>query len=79
MRWGGWLLGLAFAQTLSNWGEVVRVLPGTTVSVIGSATNRQGGLWYHSGALYITDTLDNRAGNRDVSRHFPRQHPCPTR
>lgn len=75
MRWGGWFLGLALAQTLSNWGEVVRVLPGTTVSVIGSATNRQGGLWYHSGALYITDTLDNRAGNEMFRATFPNNSP----
>ncbi|RMF51372.1 MAG: gliding motility-associated C-terminal domain-containing protein [Bacteroidetes bacterium] len=75
MRWGGWLLGLAFAQTLSNWGEVVRVLPATTVSVFGSVTNRQGGLWYHSGALYITDTLDNQAGNEMFRATFPDNTP----
>ncbi|MCS7298275.1 MAG: gliding motility-associated C-terminal domain-containing protein [Bacteroidia bacterium] len=57
------LLGFGLAQMLSNWGEVIRVEPGGIVSVIGSVTNRQGGGWYHSGALYITDTIDNQAGN----------------
>ncbi|MCS7189534.1 MAG: hypothetical protein RMJ66_08480, partial [Bacteroidia bacterium] len=54
---------LLTAQTLSNWGEVVRSTPGTLVSVIGSVTNQRGGIWYHSGVLCLTDTLENSAGN----------------
>lgn len=71
------LLGLAGSQTLSNWGETIRVLPGTLVSVIGSATNRQGGAWYQSGALYVTDTLDNQAGNVMFFPQFPNSTPVP--
>jgi hypothetical protein len=61
----GWIGLVLYAQrpALSNWGEVIRTTPGTIVSVQGSMTNRQGGLWYHSGALYVTDTIDNQAGN----------------
>lgn len=71
----GFLLGLGLAQTLSNWGEVIRVQPGTIVSVIGSTTNRQGGRWYNSGALFITDTIDNRAGNEMFLPTFPNNVP----
>lgn len=71
----GCILGLAWAQVLSNWGEVIRTTPGTIVSVIGSATNQQGGVWYHSGALYVTDTLDNRAGNEMFLATFPDNSP----
>ncbi|MEN2992693.1 MAG: gliding motility-associated C-terminal domain-containing protein [Bacteroidia bacterium] len=74
-----WVLGLggvwAMAQTLSNWGERIRTMPGTLVSVVGSVTNRQGGSWYHSGALYVTDTLDNRAGNEMFRATFPDNRP----
>lgn len=75
MRRGIALLGLGLAQTLSNWGEVIRVTPGTVVSVIGSTTNRQGGQWYQSGALFITDTIDNRAGNVMFLPTFPDNTP----
>lgn len=70
-------VALGVAQTLSNWGEVIRSTPGTLISVIGSVTNRQGGLWYHSGALYITDTTDNRAGNEMFRATFPNGTPVP--
>ncbi len=80
MRWGiGWL-GLAlYAQgpALSNWGEIIRTTPGTLVSVWGSMTNRQGGLWYHSGALYVTDTIDNQSGNEHFRATFPSSQPVP--
>ncbi|MCX7652822.1 MAG: gliding motility-associated C-terminal domain-containing protein [Bacteroidia bacterium] len=71
------LVSVGLAQTLSNWGEVIRVEPGTTFSVIGSVTNRQGGAWYHSGALFITDTVDNRAGNVMFLPTFPNSAPVP--
>jgi gliding motility-associated-like protein len=38
-------------------------------------TNRQGGLWYHSGALFITDTLDNQSGNELFRSTFPNNAP----
>ncbi|MDW8057094.1 MAG: gliding motility-associated C-terminal domain-containing protein [Bacteroidia bacterium] len=63
------------AQTLSNWGEVIRVEPTTIVSVIGSVTNRNGGRWYQSGAVFITDTLDNQAGNEMFLATFPNGAP----
>ncbi|MCS6789464.1 MAG: gliding motility-associated C-terminal domain-containing protein [Bacteroidia bacterium] len=69
------LFGLAYVQTLSNWGEVVRVLPGTTVSVIGNVHNLRGGRWYNSGTLYITDTLENSAGNVMFLARFPDNSP----
>lgn len=73
-----WLAGgLLWAQTLSNWGELIRTTPGTIVSVIGSTTNRAGGLWYHSGALYVTDTMDNQAGNEHFRATFPNGQPVP--
>ncbi len=78
MRWGiGWL-GLAlFAQgpTLSNWGEIIRTTSGTVVSVQGSMTNRLGGIWYHSGTLYVTDTIDNQSGNEHFRAVFPNGQP----
>ncbi len=70
-------MSLLWAQTLSNWGEVIRTTPGTIVSVIGSTTNRASGLWYHSGALYVTDTMDNRAGNEHFRATFPSGAPVP--
>ncbi|MEN3040043.1 MAG: gliding motility-associated C-terminal domain-containing protein [Bacteroidia bacterium] len=72
-----WILigSVGLAQTLSNWGESIRVTPGTLVSVVGSVTNRQGGKWYHSGALYITDTIDNQAGNEMFIPTFPNNTP----
>ncbi|MCX8112007.1 MAG: gliding motility-associated C-terminal domain-containing protein [Bacteroidia bacterium] len=71
------LVGLSFSQTLSNWGEVIRVEPGTILSVVGSVTNRQGGRWYQSGAFFITDTLDNQAGNVMFLPAFPNGAPVP--
>ncbi len=73
----GWI-GLAlYAQgpALSNWGEIIRTMPGTLVSVRGSMTNRQGGLWYHSGVLYVTDTLDNQSGNEHFRVTLPNNQP----
>jgi len=73
----GWIGLVLYAQrpALSNWGEVIRTTPGTIVSVQGSMTNRQGGLWYHSGALYVTDTIDNQAGNEHFRASFPNSQP----
>jgi len=80
MRWWiGWTGLVLYGQgiALSNWGEVLRVTPGTLVSVQGSMTNRQNGLWYHSGALYVTDTIDNQAGNEHFRATFPNGQPVP--
>ncbi|MCX7607460.1 MAG: gliding motility-associated C-terminal domain-containing protein [Bacteroidia bacterium] len=71
LRTAIYLTGLAIAQTLSNWGEQIRSTPGTLISVIGSVSNRQGGTWFHSGALYITDTIENYAGNEMFIPIFP--------
>lgn len=67
-----WFFAALWGQiVLSNWGERIRVLPSTVVSVEGGVGNFVGGSWYHSGQLYLTDTLHNSAGNVMFLATFP--------
>ncbi|MGQ9864256.1 MAG: T9SS type B sorting domain-containing protein [Bacteroidia bacterium] len=71
-----WLSTALWGQiVLSNWGEEIRVLPSTVVSVEGGVGNFTGGTWYHSGQLHLTDTLHNSAGNVMFLATFPNGTP----
>ncbi|MCS7073371.1 MAG: hypothetical protein NZ108_02780, partial [Bacteroidia bacterium] len=64
---------IAFSQVNQtiNVGDTVSVLTNTIFSVKGNLWNTAAGKFFHSGQLYITDSLMNNAGNQMFMNGLP--------